>query len=258
MATFTTPYPCGAPARRRAATGFLEAALELATASLSTARCSTSPSCPTRSATSRRGAAGPGHRHQVDLAGHAEVAQGLAGPGLGQDALDQDEMARGVGPFADHRFGQQPVHHLVDGPRHGGHGGDAEALVDLGPPGVVDPGHHVGDAVVLPGDPGRQDVRVVSAGHRGQGARVRGPGPVEVVAVEARAHDRGSRPVGGKATEGTGHLVDDRHACGLARPAATARPEPTRPHPTMTTCTGTMQHGVGRAGQLTGCGYLMA
>src|ERR687894_621761 len=40
---------------------------------------------------------------------------------------------------------QQPAEDLVGGPADGGDGGDAQPLVDLGPAGVVDPGHDVVD-----------------------------------------------------------------------------------------------------------------
>ena len=66
--------------------------------------------------------------------------------------------------------GQQPPHDLVGGPRDHRHRGDPEPLVDLGPPRVLDPGDHPLDAVVLPADPGGEDVRVVAARDRGQGS----------------------------------------------------------------------------------------
>ena len=191
----------------------------------------------------------------LTLPGHAEVAQRLAGPGLGKDTLDEDQVARGVAPFPDDGVGQQPVHDLVDRPRHRGDGGDAEALVDLGPPGVVDAGHHAVDAVVLRGDACRQDVRVVTARDRGQRSGLLGAGPVEVVAVEARAHDRGPGPVGGEATERAWHLVDDGHRVALLDQADG---EP-RSHPATPDDDDVHRHHATRhrsVGQLTGCAYL--
>src|SRR5690606_23157523 len=49
--------------------------------------------------------------------------------------------------------------------------GDAEPLVDLGPPLVVDPGHHVVDPEGLARHPGGDDVGIVAAadGHEGGG-----------------------------------------------------------------------------------------
>ena len=45
--------------------------------------------------------------------------------------------------------------------------------------------------------------------------------------------------------------MDTVWPCSTSR---TASPDPTRPQPTTTTCTGSMQHGIASAGQLTGCG----
>src|SRR5207248_2407096 len=55
----------------------------------------------------------------------------------------------------------------VGGPPYRRDGRDAEPFVDLGPLRVVDSRDHPGDAEGLPGQPGRDDVGVVSAGHRG-------------------------------------------------------------------------------------------
>ena len=177
------------------------------------------------------GHAGPGHRHHRDLAGLGQIGQPLARPPLGQLALDQGQGPGRVRPLGFELAGHQPPADLVDGPRHGGHGGDAQAQVDLGPPGVVDAGHDVGDLVGLAGDPGRQDVRVVAAGDRGQGRCLVGPGPVEVVAVEARTHDGGPRPVGGEPPEGLGVAVDDGHRMALLdQPDAQSGTDPATTH----------------------------
>ncbi len=52
----------------------------------------------------------------------------------------------------------------------GGDGGDAEALVDRGPAGVVDAGDDPLDPEGLPGDPGHEDVGVVAVGDGGERA----------------------------------------------------------------------------------------
>ena len=87
---------------------------------------------------------------------------------------------------------------------------------------------------------------------RGQGAGLLGPGPVEVVAVEARAHDRGPGPVGGEATKGARHLVEDGHGMALLD-----QPDgETRPHPATPDDDDMHRHHATRhrsAGQLTGC-----
>ena len=58
-----------------------------------------------------------------------------------------------------------------------------------------------------------------------------GPGPVEVVTVEARAHDGGPGPVGGEPPEGLGVAVDDGHRVALLdQPDAQAGTDPATTH----------------------------
>ena len=188
MATFTTPRPRSPPVPR--ASGLVELAPRVVehgevqdVALLADELAGIEPRH-----------AGAGDRDQAEASGLLEVAQRPARPGLGERALDEGEAPRRVGPVARVLVGQQAPPDLVDGPRHGGHGGDAEALVDLGAAGVVDPGHHVGDLVGLPGDAHGQDVGVVPAGHGGQRVGLERARLLEVVAVEPRPHDAGARP----------------------------------------------------------------
>ena len=175
------------------------------------------------------GHAGAGHRHEAQAPGLLDLAEGPAGPVVGQRAVDQGEAPGGVGPVVDVLVGQQAPPDLVDGPRDRGHGGDPEPLVDLGPAGVVDAGHHVGDLVGLPGDAHGQDVGVVAAGHRGQRVRLERAGLLEVVAVEPRPHDAGAVPLL-EAAEGLGRLVQDGHRMALgAEGDGEARPDAATP-----------------------------
>ncbi len=125
--------------------------------------------------------------------------------------------------------GSKPPPDLVDGPRHRGHGRDAEPLVDLGPAGVVDAGHHMGDLVGLPGDAHGQDVGVVTARDGGQRTGLVGPRLLEVVAVEARADDAGAVPVL-QAAERPGRPVEDGDRVALlAQQDGQARANPATP-----------------------------
>ena len=67
----------------------------------------------------------------------------LADPRLGHRDLVDPDGARGVAEVGLGADGQQSAEHLVGGPLHGRDRGDPEPLVDLGPPGVVDPGDDV-------------------------------------------------------------------------------------------------------------------
>ena len=146
-----------------------------------------------------------------------------------------DRPAR-VAPLARGALGQQPAQHLVGGPAHGRHGGDAQPLVDLGAPRVVDPGDDVLDAERLPGHPRGDDVGVVAAAHRGEGLGLLDAGLEQGVLVEADAGDRARR----RSAE-----PSRRNAVGSWSTTATEWPvsrvwasaEPTRPQPMITMCT---------------------
>ena len=76
--------------------------------------------------------------------GILDVAEARPAQVVGERAVEQREPPAGVGPVRRRLLGEQAPPYLVDGPRHRGHGGDAQPLVDLGPAGVVDAGHHMG------------------------------------------------------------------------------------------------------------------
>ena len=183
-------------------------------ASSSTARCSTSPSWPTSSRASRRGAparvtAMSETRPGISMSRRARPAQ-LSGSERSSSesrplASDQSPV---VSSGSRRRRTWSMVHVTVATV------GMPEPLVDLGPPGVVDAGHHVGDLVGLPGDAHGQDVGVVPAGDGGQRAGLVRPGLLEVVAVEPRAHDAGAVPVL-EAPEGPRRPVQDGHRVAL-------------------------------------------
>ena len=115
--------------------------------------------------------------------------------------------------------------------------GMPEALVDQRAPRVVDAGDDPLDPEVLAGDAGGEDVRVVAAGDRGDGAGALDAGLDQVVAVEAEADDLLAAEVLGQAlAERVGVLVDDGdRVASFSRLRASSLP--TRPHPTTTTCT---------------------
>ena len=194
-------------------------------------RWRTSPSWPTRSAKSSRTTPARVTATTVTSPGTDRSARRLPAQRSGSSRSTSDSVPVGSVHSRLDLVGQQAPPDLVDGPRHRGHGGDAQPQVDLGPPGVVDPGHHVGDLVGLPGDAGGEDVGVVAAGHGGQGVGLAGPGPVEVVAVEARSDHVVPGQSGGQAAEGLGVPVDDGHRVALlGQPHGQARPDPTASH----------------------------
>src|ERR687898_2800288 len=102
----------------------------------------------------------PGHARNLD------VQEWAPGPRGGDLALDQRYLGGGIDPVALGGVGQESPDHTVDGPLHGGDGGDAQALVDDGPARVVDAGDDPVDAERLTRHARREDVGVVAAGNR--------------------------------------------------------------------------------------------
>jgi len=84
-----------------------------------------------------------------------------------------------------------------------------QTAVDLGPPGVVDPGDHVRHAERLARDPGGEDVRVVAAAHRRERVGVVDAGLDERVPVEADPGDPLALELAAEPAERIGVLVDD-------------------------------------------------
>ena len=107
--------------------------------------------------------------------------------------------------------GQDPAQHLVGGPLDGRHGGDAEPLVDLGAPGVVDAGHDLLDAEGLAGHPRGDDVGVVAAGDRRERVRPTDAGLLQDLLVEAVAGHPVAVEARAEPSEGVGLAVDHRH-----------------------------------------------
>ena len=163
------------------------------------------------------------------LGGVLDLADAAPDPGAVDVDLHQPHRTRGVPPLRLRTGRQQPAQHLVGGPAHGGHGGNAQPFVHLGPSGVVDPGHHVVDAEGLPDHPGRQDVGVVAGGHRGERVGLFDAGLQQHFAVESDALHGLAGEVGSKPAEGLDTDVDHRdrvvpllQAAGQARPDAAA------------------------------------
>ena len=156
------------------------------------------------------GVAGPGHPDHPPVAVGLQLLDLPAGPLVGQDQGDQGDLGVGVAPVRGDLVGDQHPHHLVGGPLDGGHGGDAEALVDLGPAGVVDAGHHHRGLELLPGQTGGHDVGVVAAGHGRERLGPLDPGRPQHVLVEPVALDLLALEAVAQRPEGVGVLVDHR------------------------------------------------
>ena len=165
-----------------------------------------------------------------------DLLHGPAHPGPVDVHLHQPDRPRRVAPLRLRAGRQQPAQHLVGRPAHGGHGGDAEPLVHLGPAGVVDPGDHVLDAEGLPDHPGGEDVGVVAGGDRGEPLGLLDAGLQQHLAVEAHPRPSCRRSPG----RGGG---TPRHRWSITATVCPrfsrlrARVEPTRPQPMITMCT---------------------
>ena len=171
---------------RRGHAGVPEPTDELVqSSSVMTAMCSTSPSCPSSCLDVEAWLSCPGDRHEPARSPVDQFADLLPAHSSGMSSLQQHQPTRRVHPLGGDGFWEHSLEHPVDRPGHRRDGRDAEALVDLGAARVVDPGDHPRHLVGLSCDPSGQDVRVVPARHRGEGARLRRPCGVEGVAVEA-------------------------------------------------------------------------
>ena len=122
-----------------------------------------------------------------------DVQQGTAGEALFDVLLAVEEQ--------EHDAGCRPPHR--------GDGGDVQSLVDLGAPGVVDPGDHLRDVVVLAGDPGRDDVRIVPVGDGHERIRLLDPRLLQHLAVEAEADDGFGLEARREPVERLWPLIDD-------------------------------------------------
>src|SRR5262245_4458989 len=105
--------------------------------------------------------------------------------------------------------------HLLDAPAGGGDRGDVQTFVDVGAHRVVDAGDDLRHVIGLAGDPGRDDVRVVSARHRQEGVGLLDPGLLEDLAVEPEPDQRARLEPRGQPRERRGVLVDDRDLVAL-------------------------------------------
>ena len=179
-------------------------------ASVVATRWRMSPSWPTRSAKSRRADPGPGDRHQGDLAGHRQVRQALARPPLGQPPLDQrarrrwDRTTRSRSPTAAAGGGPGRSSTTRWPPWR------CRAAGRSGPDGGRRCGPRRWGSSRSPR--AMRAVRMLELSPLVTAARADasgGPGLVEVVAVEPRAHHRGAGPVGRQPTERLGIAVDD-------------------------------------------------
>jgi hypothetical protein len=128
-------------------------------------------------------------------------------------------------------FGKDPPQHLVRTPAHRRHGGDAQALVDFGPAGIVNPGHNMGDMEGFPGHPGGEDVGIVTAGYCGEGICIGNAGLLEGVPVEADPGDLAAREALAEPAESPVVLVDDGHGMpGVLKGVRERGPHPATSH----------------------------
>jgi hypothetical protein len=125
--------------------------------------------------------------------------------------LRDDDAPGRVGQLRQVTLGEEAAQHLIGGPLDRRHSGYAEALVDLGSPRVVDPGHDVLHPERLAGNARRENVGVVTTGDGCEGVCRVDPGLAQRVAIEP--HPRDGPPIEGGPEPSKGRLllIDDRH-----------------------------------------------
>ena len=149
------------------------------------------------------GDAESGESHDPGHAGDVEVGQQPPGPAARDHPLDEAHPGRRVDPLDGRAVGKDAQQDSLGRPHHGRDRGNAEALVDRGTSRILDAGDDPLDVERLPGHAGDEDVRVVAAGHRGEGSRLLDAGLAEPVPVESHADHRASLEVLRQADECT-------------------------------------------------------
>ena len=94
--------------------------------------------------------------------GRLQIGDPVAHPVLVQDDLGDGDGPGRVSPLGGLGLPGERVEQPIGRPRHGGDRGNAEAFVDLGTFGVVDPRDNPPHTEGFPGQPGRNDVGVVA------------------------------------------------------------------------------------------------
>ena len=130
-------------------------------------------------------------------------------PARVQMHLGEDEFARGLTVFGDRPLRDDLAHHLLRRPAHRGHGGDAEALEDLRPVGIVDAGGDIAHTESLAGDTRGEDIRIVTAGDRGEREGLGGLRLRQGLTVETDPCDRRAAEIATEFEECVGVPVDD-------------------------------------------------
>jgi hypothetical protein len=156
-------------------------------------------------------AAEPDHERRPPTGGGFQVGYPAARPVFVQRQLRHTDIARRIAPLGGLGLPGQHVEQPVGGPRHGGHGRNAQPFVDLGALGVVDAGDHALDAERFAGHSCRDDVRVVPRRHRGEGRGLLDTGPQQHVAVETHAQHTLTGKLGAEPVERRAITVDDGH-----------------------------------------------
>ena len=151
----------------------------------------------------------PFDAYHLDLAGRLHRGHRLARQVLGDLALQVEQRAAGEAVLELLLPVEQEELDPGSRPFDGGDGGDVQAFVDLGSPGVVDAGDHLRDVVVLTGDAGGDDVGVVPVRHGHEGSRVPDTRLLQDLPVEPEADDGLGLEPGREPVEGLGSLVDD-------------------------------------------------
>ena len=179
--------------------------------------------------------AGTSHRHQRSKVFGNRKAQVLASKVCRQGAVNEGQQATCVGPRGVQFTRQQPTTNLINGPSNRRDGRDTETLVDLGSVWVINSRHHRGNTKCS------RAIRAV---------KILELSPLVTAASAAAwptpASASASRSKPDPSTFEPGKSGPRRRNCFLFLsttatewPSATssrARPEPTRPQPTMTMC----------------------
>jgi len=144
-----------------------------------------------------------------------EFEERSTGPRHRDETFDEADARTRIDPLDTVGVGLDPAEDPLDGPTNGGHGGDAEALVDGRTTLVVDAGDDALDVEELAGCTCDEDVGVVAVGHRSEGIGPFDARGAQTRAIETDADDGVATEVLRQTTERCRLAVDHRHGVSL-------------------------------------------
>ena len=144
-----------------------------------------------------------------------EIEERPTGPRHGDETFDETDACARIDPLDTVGVGLDAAQDPFDRPTNGGHGGDAEALIDRSTALVVDASDDAFHVEELSSGTGDEDVGVVAVGHRSEGIGALDARGTQTRAIETDADDGVAAEVLRETTERCRLAIDHRHGVSL-------------------------------------------